>query len=52
MKRVAMPRLDSRDPRWTKQRAVGGPAFLRRYIPEGGRRRRVPVPPQILALGA
>jgi putative transposase len=46
------PKLDARDPRWTSQRAVGSPAFLRRYIPEGGRRRSVPVPPQIHALGA
>ncbi len=47
----AVPRLDARDPRWTTQRAVGSPAFLRRYIPPRGRRRTVPVPPQIQALG-
>jgi len=37
--RVAMPR------------AVGSPAFLRRYIPPRGSRRTVPVPPHIQALG-
>ncbi len=46
------PRLDARDPRWSTQRAVGSPAFLRRYIPSRGRRRTVPVPPQIQAIGA
>jgi hypothetical protein len=46
------PRLDTRDPRWTTQRAVGSPAFLQRYIPPRGRRKSVPVPPQIQALGA
>ncbi len=44
-------RLDARDPRWTTQRAVGSPAFLKRYIPPRGRRRTVPLPPHIQALG-
>jgi putative transposase len=45
------PRLDARDPRWTTQRAVGSAAFLTRYLPARGRRRIIPVPPQIQALG-
>ena len=45
------PRLDARDPRWTRQRAVGSAAFLSRYLPPRGRRRSVPVPPQIQVLG-
>ncbi len=45
------PQLDARDPRWTRQRAVGSAAFLTRYLPPRGRRRSVPVPPQIQALG-
>jgi len=45
------PGLDARDPRWTTQRAVGSPAFVARYIPRRGRRRIVPVPPQIQAVG-
>lgn len=48
----ADPRLDARNPRWTRQRAVGCAAFLTRYLPPRGRRRSVPVPPQIQALGA
>ena len=44
-------RLDARDPRWTTQRAVGSPAFLRRYLRTRWRRRTVFVPPQIQALG-
>jgi putative transposase len=48
----ADPRLDARDPRWTKQRAIGSRAFLARYLPPRGSRRSVPVPPQIQALGA
>jgi hypothetical protein len=47
--RVAMtrdPRLDSRDPRGTTQRAVGSPAFLARCFPARGRGRTVSVPPQ------
>jgi len=45
------PRLDARDPRWTSQRAVGSPAFLNRYLPARGKRRTIPVPSQIEALG-
>jgi len=33
--------------RMAMPRAVGSPAFLRRYIPPRGRRRTVPMPPQI-----
>ncbi len=46
------PRADARDPRWRTQRAVGTAAFVARYTPRRGRRRIVPVPPQIQALGA
>jgi hypothetical protein len=35
MKRVAMARLDARDPRWTKLRAVGSAAFLSGYLRPG-----------------
>jgi putative transposase len=45
------PRLDARDPRWTTQRAVGSAGFLARYVPPRGRRKVIPVPPQIQALG-
>jgi putative transposase len=41
---------DARDPRWSSQRAVGSPSFLRRNIPPRGRGRIVPVPPQIQSL--
>jgi hypothetical protein len=44
-------RLDGRDPRWTRQRAVGSAAFLSRYLPRRGTRRTVAVPPQFQALG-
>jgi putative transposase len=44
-------RLDARDHRWTTQRAVGSAGFLARYVPPRGRRRIIPVPPQIQALG-
>jgi hypothetical protein len=37
--------------RWSSQRAVGGPAFLERHLPRGGRRKSVFVPSQIQALG-
>jgi len=47
----ADPRIDARDPRWITQRAVGSAAFLTRYLPPRGRRRIIPVPPQIQALG-
>ena len=40
VRRVAMPR------------AVGRPAFLSRAIPPRGRRRTVPVPPEIQAIGS
>ncbi len=43
---------DARDPRWTTQRAVGTAAFVARYTPRRGRRKLVPVPPQIRAFGA
>ena len=46
------PRLDARDPRWTRQGAVGSAAFLTCYLPPRRRRRSVPVPPQIQAFGA
>ncbi len=32
----ADPRRDARDPRWTTQRAVSSPAFLKRSSPHGG----------------
>ena len=43
-------RLNARDPRWSSQRAVGSAALLTRYLPPR-RRRIIPVPPQIQALG-
>jgi hypothetical protein len=49
--RVAMHRADARDPRWTTECAVGSAAFLARYLPQRGRRRILPVPSQIQALG-
>ena len=45
------PRADARDSRWSSQRAVGSPTFVARYVPPRGRRRIVPLPPQIQALG-
>ena len=48
--RVAMPRPDARDPRWTTQRAVGSAAFLVRYLLPR-RRTSLPFPPQLQALG-
>ncbi len=45
------PTADARDARWTTQRAVGTAAFVARYTPPRGRRRIVPVSPQIQALG-
>ncbi len=47
--RVAMPWADARDPGWTTHRAVGSAGFLARYLPS--RRRILPVPPEIQALG-
>lgn len=41
------PHLDGRDSRWTSQRAVGGPEFLRRHDPSGKRREIIPLPEQI-----
>ena len=46
------PKADTRDPRWSTQRAVGTSAFVARYTPRRGRRRIVSVPEQIQALGA
>jgi hypothetical protein len=37
--------------RWSGRRAVGSPAFVARYVPRRGRRRIVPVPPQLQAPG-
>ena len=34
------PQVDTRDPRWTIERAVGGPAFLARFAPRRGGGRR------------
>jgi hypothetical protein len=45
------PRVDARDPRWSTQRAVGTAAFVARYTPRRSRRRIVPVPAHIQALG-
>lgn len=45
------PRVDARDPRWTTQRVVGSPGFLAEHLPRRSRRRLVPVPPGIRALG-
>lgn len=36
---AADPRADTRDARWTTQRAVGSPAFMAPYAPRRGRRR-------------
>jgi putative transposase len=47
----ADPRSDTRDPRWSTQRAVGSVPFLTRHLPRGARRKSVFVPPQIQALG-
>ncbi len=30
------PRLDAREPRWTRQRAVGGATFLTHHLPPTG----------------
>lgn len=46
------PTTDARDPRWSTQRAVGTAAFVARVTPRRGRRKLVPVPAQIQALGA
>ena len=41
------PYLDSRDCRWTNQRAVGSPAFLERHHPSGRKQGIIPLPEQI-----
>jgi putative transposase len=41
------PQLDGRDFRWTSQRAVGSPEFLKRHDPSGRRRGIIPLPDQI-----
>jgi len=41
------PNLDARDSRWTRQRAAGGLAFLRRHHPSGRRQGIIPLPEQI-----
>jgi putative transposase len=45
------PEADAHDPRWSRQAAVGTPAFLARHLPPRGRRRLVRLPPQIRTLG-
>ena len=45
------PRLDSRDARWTTQRAVGSREALNRYLPLRGTRGIIPLPQQIRGLG-
>ena len=47
----ADPTTDARDPRWSTQRAVGSAPFVAQYTPPRGRRRLVPVPPQLQTLG-
>jgi len=41
------PHLDDRDSRWTSQRAVGRPEFLKRHHPSGRRQGIIPLPEQI-----
>ena len=41
------PQLDGREFRWTSQRAVGSPEFLRRHQPTGRGRGIIPLPEQI-----
>jgi putative transposase len=41
------PHLDGRDSRWTSQRAVGSPEFLKRHHPSGRRQGIIPLPEQI-----
>jgi len=41
------PHLDDRDSRWTSQRAVGSPEFLKRHHPSGRRKGIIPLPEQI-----
>ena len=44
------PQIDARDSRWTSQRAVGSPEFLRRHHPSGRRQAIIPLPEQIQRL--
>jgi len=44
-------RAELRDARRSTQRAAGRAPFVAHYTPQRGRRRIVPVPPQIQALG-
>ncbi len=41
------PHVDDRDSRWTSQRAVGSPEFLKRYHPSGRQQGTIPLPEQI-----
>ncbi len=45
------PHLDDRDSRWTSQRAIGSPGFLRRHHPPGLRRGIISLPEQIQKVG-
>jgi putative transposase len=45
------PHLDGRDSRWTSQRAVGGPEFLRRHHSSGRRPGIIPLPVDIRKVG-
>ncbi len=45
------PHLEDRDSRWTSQRAVGSPEFLRRHHPSGRRQGIIPLPEQIRRVG-
>jgi putative transposase len=45
------PHLDGRDSRWTSQRAVGRPEFLKRHHPSGRRQGIIPLPQQIRKVG-
>jgi hypothetical protein len=45
------PHLDDRDSRWTSQRAVGSPEFLKRHHPSGRRQGIIPLPEQIRKVG-
>ena len=41
------PHVDDRDSRWTSQRAVGSPEFLKRHHPSGRQQGTIPLPEQI-----
>jgi putative transposase len=45
------PHLDARDSRWTSQRAVGSPEFLKRQHASGRRQGTIPLPEQIRRVG-